>query len=370
MKLNKKGFGVAEIAIVVLLIGILAAAVIAGFMGIKKNANDVADEQGKIAQTMSNDLKHSFPTILSDNLSAGLLIDESQYEVYEMAGYSIKGGGAGSGIYPVYNKGTLYITGNGTLDESSAINGNFPINSTVDNGYVAVENYGKLYLNDLVIKGGGNRYANRNYYMGCYNGSETVLDNVRYITGAGAFGVQAGATLTIKGTNSSVTLISPKNQDKGLTGFNLFYVMGTVIIEDGVFRMEKSSNTYAYIAGGNVTIKKAIFQTPSGNQKGFNIASGGSLTIHNGTFDCNASKGFLSLAGTSTATILGGEFYNYTANSTMVSGNENIVISGGAFAVKPKSAWLAAGCSVSENKQSVVCSDGVTRQLYVVTKNS
>ena len=73
MKLNKKGFGVAEIAIVVLLIGILAAAVIAGFMGIKKNANDVADEQGKIAQTMSNDLKHSFPIVLSDDQN-GLII--------------------------------------------------------------------------------------------------------------------------------------------------------------------------------------------------------------------------------------------------------------------------------------------------------
>ena len=172
----------------------------------------------------------------------------------------VDGKGVGSNQYPVYNKGTLYITGNGTLDGCSAIDASYKINSTVDNGYIAIENYGKLFLNDLVIKGGGNVYNNRGYYICCYENSETTLDNVRYMTGAGGFSIYKGAKVTIKGTNTSIKWIKPVGQDNGVTSLYLFIIRGTVDIFDGTFDMGKNGNSFAWINGGNLTIENCTFK--------------------------------------------------------------------------------------------------------------
>ncbi len=360
----------AQVAIVIVVIAILATVIIAGVTGITKNAEDNVESQQEIAETMMSDIKHAFPTILSENLTNGLSIEEGQYEVYELGGYSIKGKGAGSGIYPVYNKGTLYISGNGTLDENSAIDGNYPISSTVDNGYIAIKNYGKLFLNDLVIKGGGNRYSNREYYIYCHENSETTLDNVRYITGAGGFSVSKGATLTIKGTNSSVKWIKPVGQDNGVTSLYLFIIRGTVDIYDGTFDMGKNGNTYAWVNGGTLTIENGTFkQSEASVRYGFlfNGTANGKVTIKDGFFDCSASRTFFQFDVPGTVTILGGEFVN---TPSLVGGTGTIVITGGAFQWNPD-AYVddESGAYTITKTSGYLCRDGQTRTMYVVTKN-
>lgn len=403
MKLNKKGFGVAEIAIVILLIGILAAAVIAGFMGIKKNAHDAVDSQQKFAETMDHELKHTFPTILSDDLTTGLSIGEGQYEVYEMAGYNILNGGKGSNVYPINNKGTLYVKGVGTLDRNSIINGNF----SAKQGGRAIANYGTLVLDDLIVIGG---YGERVYPVAGYTGSKTTLNNVICEGSAGIIYIEGEKTeLTINGTNSQLTFIVLPyfSNNGGVTGRNAVWVAqgAKLTINDGVVNIKRDSNTYAWIELGTIVINGGEFKSTS-NQNGFTFAYNdptkvgtGELIINNGIFNCKATKGgFLNFAGTpakvtisgglfncnksskpfmnfgsgtAEVTILGGEFIEYTDNAKFKSGtgSGSVVISGGAFAVKPKAEWIAEGSSISAEKQPVVCKDGVTRNLWVVTKN-
>ena len=386
MKLNKKGFGVAEIAIVVLLIGILAAAVIAGFMGIKKNAHDSAESQKEKAEDIIHATKHAYPTILSTN-QEGLVIGEGEYEVYELGGYSITGKAVnGSSLNSgVINQGTLFITGNGTLDKNIAINSNLPL---YDNGYTAIENYGDLTISDIVVIGGGkySKSVNQCYAFACYGGSTTTINNIYFNTTNGGFYATGGATLDINGTNTVVT-----NTGSLRTGAYLFIVQGTtkkdelgkvvvdedgnpvilysdVVINDGKYSLDdKGNNTYMWInTYGRVTINNAIFSGTT--RQGFIVYPKGYLEINGGVFKLAAKIPYIQADAGSTVVITGGEFISDT--SAFIKGTGNVSITGGAFYIKPKSEWLAAGYSVSQNKQSVVCSDGVTRQLYVVTKNS
>ena len=112
MKLNKKGFGVAEMAIVILLIGILAAAVIVGFLGIKKNATEHVDDEMSRSIEIIHQTKHAYPTILSGDTKS-IRIKSGEYEVYEMGGYDILAGGDGITVeIALHEKHLLYMYSN------------------------------------------------------------------------------------------------------------------------------------------------------------------------------------------------------------------------------------------------------------------
>lgn len=384
MKLNKKGFGVAEIAIVILLIGILAAAVIAGFMGIKQNANDVAEEQKEIAQTMSNELKHSFPTILSED-QKGLEIKKGEYEVYELGGYSITGKPLnGSSLNSgVINEGTLFITGNGTLDKSIAINSNLPSYNT---GYTAIDNYGDLTLSDLVVIGGGKyvRSKNQCYAIGCYGADGKItMNNVYYNTTNGGFYVADGATLILKGTNTYVTNLGSER-----TGAYYFYSYGyldaaekvkepdvwsSIIIEDGTYHMARWYTAFAYLVqNAKITVKGGNFTAASGAtpQYGFMVYNDAKLEIEGGLFNFPVSKSLFVVSGSGQIVITGGDFVSKVTVGVS-SGSPALKICGGAFAWDP-SAYVddESGAYTITKTSDYVCCDGKTRTMYVVTKNS
>ena len=286
MKLNKKGFGVAEIAIVILLIGILAAAVIAGFMGIKQNAHDAVDSQQKFAETMDHELKHTFPTILSTNQN-GLHIKSGEYEVYDVSKYTVYGQKGDDGFnYGLRNDGTLYLYGHGY--ETNAIVGDYtPAGGTVI-WDAAIGNNGNLYIEGVRIVGGGNRGQNsnfttgynnatkNNYAMFCWAGT-TILNNVKLAMRNGGIYVENGATLVVKGENSEFIEEVPTR-----TSCAFLMASGRVVIEEGVFNKANSNRylLYAYgsaqieIYGGTFykTNKSAAFQGP------------GSIIIYGGKF--------------------------------------------------------------------------------------
>ena len=327
MKLNKKGFGVAEIAIVILLIGILAAAVIVGFMGIKKNATEHVKEEATKSLEIIHQTKHAYPTILSKDLTTGLKVGDGEYEVYELGGYSIKGTGHG-GVDALTNKGTLFITGNGTIDTTSVIDGG--------SGW-SVQNYGDLTLSDLIVKGGKGKKI---YPFTCYGGSVTTLNNIICEGDRSVFNINKNAKVFISGVNTHIYI----NPNTGGTGRYLFYLSGEVTIYDGTFNMKKDKNTYAWINGGKMTIENATFKqdTPT-NYHGFlfTYTSGGQLIIKGGSFDCRSSTSFITFDGASgSVTISGGEFKNApTKFATGVDASkkyEYISITGGTFYFDPK----------------------------------
>lgn len=364
MKLNKKGFGVAEIAIVILLIGILAAAVIAGFMGIKKNATEHVKEEATKSIEIINQTKHAYPTILSSDLTSGLTIEEGEYEVYELGGYSIKGTGY-NGVDALTNKGTLFLSGNGTLDKTSKIDGG--------TGW-SVVNYGELTLSDLVIQGGK---GNKIYPIECYGDSKTYLNNVVCEGDRSVIVVDTEAKVFISGANSKVSLTAAHTTNS--TGRHIFYILGEVNINDGKYTVGNKSNTYGFVAGGSLTIKKGYF---SGSQTyAFYLCNEGKIEIHDGVFNIPNGKFFnLYVANgvrpTGTITITGGTFLSDSAMSVTgyhTAGNDAykdaqiVEISGGYFQQKP-TVGIAEGYRVSDTQRSVVCSDGVTRTLWVVEK--
>lgn len=326
MKLNKKGFGVAEIAIVVLLIGILAAAVIAGFMGIKKNANDVADEQGKIAQTMSNDLKHTFPTILSTDLKNGLRIKEGEYEVYELGGYKLAAGTSVNGALYVEKNATLFVSGNGTLDDTSKIAGSNRVKEA------AINNYGNLTLSDLIITGGTIYNKNSRYQLTCSGQSVTTLNNVK-ITGAnGTISVGSKAKLYINGTNT--TVIYPYQACH--SGCNLFYISysGEVVINEGTFIVRDGNNKYFALQGGTLTINGGEFRDEEYAVSSSvidieEIKINGdfyevNVEINGGVFNCASQTAFINIKST-----------DYDSGKAISEYKGKVTITGGEFVTKP-----------------------------------
>lgn len=309
MKLNKKGFGVAEMAIVILLIGILAAAVIVGFLGIKKNANEHVKEEATKSIEIINQTKHAYPTILSSDLENGLKIKEGEYEVYELGGYKILDGA--TGVSPIYVEagGTLYVSGNGTLDNTSKIDG------TAQPTIAAVVNYGELTLSDLIISGGNKNVGTLAYAFACYGKSITTLNNVKLVGGTAVTYVSGSTKLYINGVNTRIVL--PYESCK--SGRNLFYIYGnnTIEINDGTFSVEDQHNTYFYITGAStVTINGGQFvdrdNTTVDNYRIFGLANGAKLNINGGFFNatvCDCNKyGMFHFAGDATVIITGGEF--------------------------------------------------------------
>ena len=323
MKLNKKGFGVAEIAIVILLIGILAAAVIAGFMGIKQNAHNAVVSQQEIAESMDHNLKHSFPTILSKN-QKGLEIGEGKYEVYELGGYKIVPNS--SGAYPVQvNEGaTLYLSGNGTTDVISKVDGTSkPKNPTV-------VNYGNLYLSDIVVEGGDINRANREYQFWGMQYSVSELNNVVVSCGTRGILMYFDANIKIDGVNSKIEM----RKNNGVSGQNLFYLYprSVTTVNNGTLTCKQQHNTMFYSAAGKIIINGGYFTDTLdaanvGNNQIFYFASyrvdeNTLLTpiteINGGVFDCTVcscsnckndiTKAFFYFYDSSSVTITGGEF--------------------------------------------------------------
>ncbi|MBQ1196870.1 MAG: type II secretion system protein [Clostridia bacterium] len=374
MKLNKKGFGVAEIAIVVLLIGILAAAVIAGFMGIKKNANDVADEQGKIAQTMSNDLKHSFPIVLSDDQN-GLIIKPGEYEVYDLNGNNLKDF-KNSGIktsdnikvdniYTIVNEGgDLFIKGSGGTIEFSKYAIRHPSGT---NGTTTIENT-ILKINHSTVAG--------NYAMYIFGGTLN-LHNVTFKSVQRGVAALYGAKINISADKDEYELTN--NQSS--TGGYVIYAAaeGTEVTIDGGLYRSIPKNMILCTEQATINVKNGTFKCKqNGNDNGadtrgmFMITTNGVINISGGLFDYSDAKKpenkfIVTFSGAGgTLNISGGEF---VTEMKYKSGTGTIVITGGAFAVKPNAEWIPEGYSISAEKQPVVCRDGVTRNLWVVTKN-
>lgn len=341
MKLNKKGFGVAEIAIVVLLIGILAAAVMAGLMGIKKNANDVAKEQGKIAQTMSNDLKHTFPTILSKD-QKGLEIGEGEYEVYELGGYSLwSKNWSGVGQYAVKNSGTLYITGNGTTEGSNSINGKDKSTTTYTSQQGGIYNdNGYLEVSDMIINA-GYYYKSVNTPSVHITGGDVVLKNV-VINSLNHSVYISGGSLTVEGINTRIANEYAKN-----TSGYVICMQGPseVKIKEGLI-VARNQAAWVWACMGPLTITGGTFE-PTTTKKtdpnglspqitstnpmscGITITHGATVKIQGGTFTLSKTEPMFKFeyqgqpASYGTIEITGGEFKKSLTNeapSTFVNG--------------------------------------------------
>lgn len=356
MKLNKKGFGVAEIAIVILLIGILAAAVIVGFLGIKKNATEHVKEEATKSLEMIHQTKHAYPTILSGDTKS-IRIKSGEYEVYEMGGYDILAGG--DGIYPMYieKDGTLYITGNGTLEGESTIDG------TKRGDYRTLVNGGTLIASDLRIIGGDT--TNKVYPLLCKAYSTTELNNVVVSGGCSTIQVNEYATLTINGVNSKTIF-----RAGGKSGRNIFWIKGTVVINNGETIMGRThSNSYFWVNGGSLTINDGTYKDGDGfasnaasyyvfylsdafadeasTQDSINvIEQPAELIINGGIFDCrvcncSTNNSFIYFDGDATVTITGGEFKKEPAKFVIgaVKGENStkkLIITGGTFHFDPQ----------------------------------
>ena len=329
MKLNKKGFGVAEMAIVILLIGILAAAVIVGFMGIKKNATEHVKEEATKSLEIIHQTKHAYPTILSKD-QKGLKIGEGEYEVYELGGNTIWC----DGYYAVRNKGTLYLSGNGTTDDSSFISGRADNKKAYSAQYTALLNEkGCLYVSDLIIYAGESKNKSGYPAVNVWDG-EVYLNNVIIESLNCPIQVLKGS-VEIDGVN---TLVS--NSYTPRTGGHLMYIASyygeaKVHIKGGTFRA-RNINTWCYSQMGIVTITGGTFiPTTTGPNKfglaiqgskamkaGFYVSDGGVFNIDGGVFQLyNTEPMFAGTDGF--ITITGGEFkksISGNAPSTFISG--------------------------------------------------
>lgn len=335
MKLNKKGFGVAEMAIVILLIGILAAAVIVGFMGITKQAESAATSQVEIEKELINATKHAYPTILSGPIS-GLEIAVGEYEVYEMGSGSIY---QGSGDCAVVNNGTLFIKGNGTLDTEHVIFGKSSKNTSIANHRSAFSNNGTLVLSDLVIFAGQQKASGKSN-AACYaEGGTTTLNNV-VINAYNSAVWATGGIVTIDGPNTKLSNIYTTR-----TGGHLITIQAVceVNVKDGLL-IARNGNSWCWNHAGTLTIDGGTFNTDNiqstdpytglksqiGALKyGFLISGGGVVNINGGVFQLNNTETMFQFYNVGsqypfkgTITITGGEFkksyYNQIPNTFAV----------------------------------------------------
>lgn len=322
MKLNKKGFGVAEIAIVILLIGILAAAVIVGFMGIKKNATEHVKEEATKSLEIIHQTKHAYPTILSSDLKNGLKIKEGEYEVYELGGYKISAGSSVDGAIYVEENATLFLSGTGTLDDTCKVAGSTRVKES------AIVNEGNLTLSDLIVTGGTYTNKNSRYQISGYGKSETTLNNVKVVGANGTISVMDNAKVTINGTNTHITLPS----GAAMSGGSLFYIAlaGEVIVNDGWLELKDQHNQYFGLdLGGRVTINGGTIKADATCSSIFNIKErtyygvfyDAIVKINGGIFDCAVRDALI--------------VFNYNGSDENFEFKGNVTITGGEFIKEP-----------------------------------
>lgn len=392
MKLNKKGFGVAEIAIVILLIGILAAAVIVGFMGIKNKANSHAAEEVSRSKDVINQTKHAYPIVISDT-QKGIYIGADDYEVYDLNGYTVNAhtgtnyemtymGSINNTVAIANYGGTITVNGNGGAIITKAT----PIMHDLGTN-------GTTILNDLSIdnrKHLEGKNANHKYYVTRILGGTLVLNNVK-INGCGGVEAYFGSKVYYNADDYGFFV---NVQTNGLNGRYNFYLSDDVYAEiDGGTHSIRYNQGYIFAGWGTeVLVKDGIFKhnvsadaprnlpyacfTIKNNDNGYKNYGESKVTIEGGLFMGHKNVGYVSFEynGSKKADakfvvleIKGGEFITNVKNFS--KGTGTIIITGGAFAFNPEDKNLIdTNLYKAVKDDNYKCLDGETRTMWVVTK--
>lgn len=175
----------------------------------------------------------------------------------------------GESNYIIVNKGTLVLTGDGLLQS---------------NMHGAVENWGKLYVNNLNIDVKGIKYG-----FHCKAG-EVEINNIYLVAERGGLNVQGGKLVI----NSGKVTTTNYKQNIGYLIYAASATSAEVIVNGGDFRYE---GTYAkhrvLYAGANATI---IVNGGTFGKGGANVKStwiwedGGEVIIYGGSFEFDPSE--------------------------------------------------------------------------------
>ncbi len=172
--------------------------------------------------------------------------------------------------YAIVNRGELEITGEGVI--VSEMKG-------------SIENWGKLYINNLKIEVTGSKYG---FHV---KGGEVEINNLDLDAQRGGLNVQAGKVTFNSG---EVTTTTP-NSSYGI-GY-LVYAGGTaeVIINGGDFRYEGAYNRHGVLYAGNnasIVVYGGTFGkggSNSGKKPWLQVADEGTITIYGGSFEFDPS---------------------------------------------------------------------------------
>lgn len=306
---------------------------------------------------------------------SSFIIEEGQEITLDMNGNAIT---VTSGFVgrPIFNYGTLVITGNGVIDASASDTG----------GYGAVDNYGTLTIENGTFTGSvnarGASIKNRpggdlTIYDGLFNGAVTAVYN------AGTARIYNGTfdCRSCSSCNSNswgYTIQSHQDQD----GFSpsLYFYYGKVIGVQGAFSS----------SAGHTEIYDGSFETISCEKHSNGSSAHYALYVagESGQVECNVYGGTFQSVSKVTAYIGnntigdGGDRQDAVANfygGTFISGNTSnvlhvdgalgtLVISGGSYLLSDKTpsrneveGYLAQGCEVNADG-SVSCTHASVEQ--------
>ena len=181
------------------------------------------------------------------------------------------------------------------------------------------------------------------------NGIGSVMNIRDAVINGGTHAINiANGSLCIEGTVI--------NGNADYKGFALYASGGTVIVEDGTYKYNGTTNTIGVSGAAAVTINGGTFINPNKNRGAINTVKGfsGVLTINDGTLVNTAEGGYSILDGDETTTesapvinITGGTFRSPFGKTKPAVSKTEITVTGGTFSFDPSAYVDAENYSVS-----------------------